>query len=208
MYIGDTKVLTQGEEGEARVEADVVYVNGVEQERTIISSTTVREPTTTVMAVGTKEKPKTASKGYFIWPTSSHRINSYFGGRNLWGSYDYHSGLDIHASYGEQIKAADGGTVTFAGWRGQLWQPGHHHPRQRHPDLLRPQLQLPGVGGGEGLSGPAHRAGGQHREQLRPPLPLRGPGGRLRRQSPELPELKKHSRWFCQRLCFCPHWGL
>ena len=118
MYIGDTKVLTQGEEGEARVEADVVYVNGVEQERTIISSTTVREPTTTVMAVGTKEKPKTASKGYFIWPTSSHRINSYFGGRNLWGSYDYHSGLDIHASYGEQIKAADGGTVTFAGWRG------------------------------------------------------------------------------------------
>ena len=118
MYIGDTKVLTQGEEGEARVEADVVYVNGVEQERSILSSTTVREPTTTVMAVGTKEKPKTASKGYFIWPTSSHRINSYFGGRNLWGSYDYHSGLDIHASYGEQIKAADGGTVTFAGWRG------------------------------------------------------------------------------------------
>ena len=118
MYIGDTKVLTQGAEGEARVEADVVYVNGVEQERTIISSTTVREPTTTVMAVGTKEKPKTASKGYFIWPTSSHRINSYFGGRNLWGSYDYHSGLDIHAVYGEQIKAADGGTVTFAGWRG------------------------------------------------------------------------------------------
>ena len=118
MYIGDTKVLTQGEEGEARVEADVVYVNGVEQERTIISSTTVREPTTTVMAVGTKEKPKTASKGYFIWPTSSHRINSYFGGRNLWGSYDYHSGLDIHATYGEGIKAADGGTVTFAGWRG------------------------------------------------------------------------------------------
>ena len=118
MYIGDTKVLTQGEEGEARVEADVVYVNGVEQERSILSSTTVREPTTTVMAVGTKEKPKTASKGYFIWPTSSHRINSYFGGRNLWGSYDYHSGLDIHATYGEGIKAADGGTVTFAGWRG------------------------------------------------------------------------------------------
>ncbi len=118
MYIGDTKVLTQGTPGEARVEADVVYVNGYEQERSILSSTTLREPTTTVMAVGTKEKPKTASKGYFIWPTSSHRINSYFGGRNLWGSYDYHSGLDIHASYGATIKAADGGTVTFAGWRG------------------------------------------------------------------------------------------
>lgn len=118
MYKGDSKILTQGEEGEAQIEADVVYVNGYERERTVTSSTTLREPTTTVKAVGTKEKPKTASKGTYIWPTSSHRINSYFGGRNLWGSYDYHSGLDIHATYGEQIKAADGGTVTFAGWKG------------------------------------------------------------------------------------------
>lgn len=118
MYKGDTKILTQGEEGEAQIEADVTYVNGRERERDVTSTTTLREPTTTVKAVGTKEKPKTASKGYFIWPTSSRRINSHFGGRNLWGRYDYHSGLDIHASYGEGIKAADGGTVTFAGWQG------------------------------------------------------------------------------------------
>ena len=118
MYKGDSKILTQGEEGEAQVEADVIYVNGYERERTVTGTTTLREPTTTVKAVGTKEKPKTASKGYFIWPTSSRRINSHFGGRNLWGRYDYHSGLDIHASYGEGIKAADGGTVTFAGWQG------------------------------------------------------------------------------------------
>ena len=118
MYVGDSKILTQGEEGEAQVEADVIYVNGYERERNVTNSTTLKEPTTTVKAVGTKEKPKTASKGYFIWPTSSRRINSYFGGRNLWGSYDYHSGLDIYASYGEGIKAADGGTVTYAGWMG------------------------------------------------------------------------------------------
>ena len=118
MYKGESKIITQGEEGEAQIEADVVYVNGYEQERTIISSTTLREPTTTVKAVGTKEKPKTASTGTYSWPTSSRRINSYFGGRYLYGYYDYHSGLDIHASYGENIKAADGGTVTFAGWKG------------------------------------------------------------------------------------------
>ena len=117
MYKGDSKIITQGEEGEAQIEADVVYVNGYEQERTIISSTTLREPTTTVKAVGTKEKPKTASTGTYSWPTSSRRINSYFGGRYLYGYYDYHSGLDIHATYGEKIKAADGGTVTFAGWK-------------------------------------------------------------------------------------------
>lgn len=118
MYIGDSKILTQGEEGEAQVQADVVYVNGYERERTVTESLTLREPTTTVKAVGTKEKPKTASKGTYKWPTSSHRINSYFGGRKIFGSYSYHSGIDIHASYGEAIKAADGGTVTFAGTKG------------------------------------------------------------------------------------------
>ena len=118
MYKGDSKIVTKGEEGEARVEADVVYVNGYEKERTVTNTTTLREPTTTVKAVGTKERPKTASKGTYIWPTSSHRINSYFGGRKIFGSYSYHSGLDIHATYGEAIKAADGGTVTKAGYSG------------------------------------------------------------------------------------------
>ena len=117
MYKGDSKILVQGEEGEALVEATVTYVNGVEKERDIQSSTTLREPTTTIKAVGTKEKPKTASKGYFIWPIKG-KINSYFGGRYIFGSYSYHSGLDIKASYGTSIKAADGGTVTFAGWKG------------------------------------------------------------------------------------------
>ncbi len=118
MYKGDSKILTQGKEGEAQVQADVVYVNGYERDRTVTDTTTLREPTTTVKAVGTKERPKTASKGTYLWPVSSHRINSYFGGRKIFGSYSYHSGLDIHAVYGEAVKAADGGTVTFAGYKG------------------------------------------------------------------------------------------
>ena len=117
MYKGDTKVLVQGTEGEALVNATVTYVNGHEKERQVNSSTTLREPTTTTMAVGTKEKPKTASKGYYIWPASG-RITSYFGGRYIFGSYSYHSGIDIKVSYGQAIKAADGGTVTFAGYKG------------------------------------------------------------------------------------------
>ncbi len=117
MYKGDTKVLVQGTEGDALINATVTYVNGMEKERIINSSTTLTEPTTTTMAVGTKEKPKTASKGTYIWPCSG-RINSYFGGRNIFGSYSYHSGLDIDAYYGQTIKASDGGTVTFAGTKG------------------------------------------------------------------------------------------
>lgn len=117
MYKGDTKVLVQGTEGDALINATVTYVNGREKERVIDSSSTLREPTTTTMAVGTKEKPKTASKGYYIWPASG-RITSYFGGRNIFGSYSYHGGIDIKVSYGQSIKAADGGTVSFAGWKG------------------------------------------------------------------------------------------
>ena len=99
------------------MEADVTFINGYEKERNVTSTTTLKEPTTTVKAVGTKEKPKTASKGTYIWPVSG-RISSYFGGRYIFGSYSYHSGLDITCSYGTSIKAADGGTVTFAGYKG------------------------------------------------------------------------------------------
>lgn len=117
MYKGDSKIITQGVEGEAQVNATVTYVNGQETNRVINSTTTLREATTTVKAVGTKEKPKTASTGSFQWPIRG-RITSYFGGRYIFGSYSYHSGLDISASYGAAVCAADGGTVTYTGYKG------------------------------------------------------------------------------------------
>ena len=110
LYKGSSKIITQGVEGEAQVDATITYVNGQETGRVINSTTTLREPTKTVKAVGTKEKPKTASSG--------RRITSYFGGRYIFGSYSYHSGIDISASYGAAIRAADGGTVTYAGYKG------------------------------------------------------------------------------------------
>lgn len=116
IYKGTSKVLVQGEEGEAQVRANVTYLNGREVGREILESTTLREPTTTVMAVGTLEKPVSASYGSFIWPTSG-TISSYFGSRTLYGVYDYHSGLDIAAPYGTNVVAADGGTVSFSGWK-------------------------------------------------------------------------------------------
>jgi murein DD-endopeptidase MepM/ murein hydrolase activator NlpD len=117
MYQGDTKVLEAGVPGEALVEADVTYVNGKEEERVINSSTTLSEPTTKIVAVGTKPRPKTLPTGNLIWPVSG-RITSRFGYRSIFGSYSYHSGLDIATAYGTKIKAADGGTVTFAGYKG------------------------------------------------------------------------------------------
>ncbi|MFI3253081.1 MAG: M23 family metallopeptidase [Eubacteriales bacterium] len=116
IYIGSSKILVQGEEGEALVEANITFLNGKAVETEVISSLTIEEPTTTTKAIGTLERPKTASYGSFVWPTTG-RISSYFGGRTLYGSYNYHSGLDIANSAGTTIVAADGGTVTFSGWR-------------------------------------------------------------------------------------------
>lgn len=115
LYIGDTKVVVQGQPGEALVNADITYVNGYETERKVLASVNLVQPTTTVIARGTTERPKTASTGSYQWPIQG-RITSRFGRRFIFGSYSYHKGIDIAASYGAAIKAADGGKVTYAGW--------------------------------------------------------------------------------------------
>lgn len=117
IYVGSSKIIKQGEEGEALVTANVTRVNGVEKERSVLSSETLREPTTTIKAVGTKPRPKTASNGYYKWPCRG-KITSYFGYRRIFGSKSYHSGIDIAGSYGAPIAAADGGKVTFSGYKG------------------------------------------------------------------------------------------
>ena len=116
LYIGDTRVITQGAQGEALVTANVTYVNGYESERTVVESTTLTEPTVTVMAQGTTERPRTASTGAYHWPIYG-RINSRFGYRTGFGSRN-HQGIDINAAYGATICASDGGLVTYAGWLG------------------------------------------------------------------------------------------
>ena len=117
MYQGESKVLDAGVPGEALVTADVTYVNGVERERNVTSTTTIREATEKVIAVGTKERPTWYPTGNYIWPVYG-TITSRFGYRYIFGSYSYHSGLDIAVPYGTSVKASDGGTVTFAGYKG------------------------------------------------------------------------------------------
>ena len=125
MYEGETKVLQAGVNGQNLVSADVTYLNGTEESRTITSTTVVSEPVTKVVAVGTKERPTWLPTGNFIWPVYGH-ITSSFGYRSIFGSYSYHSGLDIATSYGTAIAASDGGTVVFAGRAtGSYWSYGN-----------------------------------------------------------------------------------
>ena len=121
LYEGTTRLKAAGQDGVEKIEARITCINGQETQREEVSRTTVQEATTTYMYQGTKEKPATASTGSFIWPLSG-TITSRFGYRNIFGSTSFHSGLDIAAPYGTQISAADGGTVTFAGWRGSYGQ--------------------------------------------------------------------------------------
>ena len=125
MYEGETKVLQAGVNGQNLVTADVTYLNGTEESRNITSTTVVSEPVTKVVAVGTKERPTWLPTGNFIWPVYGN-ITSSFGYRSIFGSYSYHSGLDIATSYGTAIVASDGGTVVFAGRAtGSYWSYGN-----------------------------------------------------------------------------------
>lgn len=60
-----------------------------------------------------------------VWPVVG-RLESGFGGRGNpfgGGSYEFHSGQDIDAAWGEPVIAGASGTVTFVGWQngyGQL----------------------------------------------------------------------------------------
>ena len=121
LYKGDYRVITKGVYGTADVLADVVYVNGVETERTVLSTVTLTAPVTEHRARGTKERPSWAPSGNFRWPTSG-RITSYFGYRNtgIRGASTNHQGIDIAVPYGTPIYAADGGTVTFSGYKGAM----------------------------------------------------------------------------------------
>ena len=114
VYEGETVVVTEGVYGEALVTERRTLLNGSLTESEEISSTVTREPVTEVVAVGTKEKPPTASTGEYAWPCAGV-ITSLYGYRSVRVGSSFHKGLDIASGYGTEIYAADGGEVTFAG---------------------------------------------------------------------------------------------
>ena len=121
MYQGDTKVLSKGVYGKADVTANVTIINGEETAREYVASVTLSQPVAEVQARGTKVRPTWFPTGSFRWPCYGV-ITSYFGPRraSVAGASTYHEALDIANSYGTAIYAADGGTVTLAGWYGGL----------------------------------------------------------------------------------------
>lgn len=114
LYKEEYRVKRAGDSGEREIEAKIVKENGIEVDREILKETITKEPTTKIVLRGTKEPPPKIGTGSFSKPTSRGYITSAFGWR--WGRR--HEGIDIGMPTGTPVKAADGGKVTFAGWRG------------------------------------------------------------------------------------------
>lgn len=124
-YYEGTKMLKiTGREGSAEVVYEIEYNKDGELSRTEVSRNIIKEPVTEVMVVGTSPAPTKNPTGNFIWPTAVPKgISSYYGSRTLFGNYDFHLGVDILNSYGNDIWAADSGTVTYTGYNNSY---GYH----------------------------------------------------------------------------------
>jgi len=111
MYKGIRKVLVSGIYGEKSVLYNVTKVNNIVTEKVKLDEAYISYPKNEVVAVGTKIRPKEAPTGKFIRPYYG-AVTSRYGYR--WGRN--HNGIDYGGRTGDPVKAADGGTVTFAGW--------------------------------------------------------------------------------------------
>lgn len=116
LNLGAREVISRGVMGEKNSEVEIIYIDGVESSRKVLSSAITKEPVPEQIGIGTYS-PEPASKetvftgnGMFGWPLNGGYISDgYISDRN-------HKGIDIAAPYGTEIYAAEGGTVVAAGW--------------------------------------------------------------------------------------------
>ncbi len=118
MYEGDIEVKTEGKNGKRVVTSRIQTVNGKEIANTAIVEIVRSQPVTEVLLVGTAERPPSVGDGKYIWPAASgtYRISSEYGAR--WGRN--HNGIDMACPQGTDVLAADGGIVTWAGYKGSF----------------------------------------------------------------------------------------
>ena len=120
-YVG---TVTKGQKGENLIVASVTTVDGMEVSREVLDTQVITEPVNEKVVVGTKPTgyataPSSSSKstsssssstysaasGSFMWPVDGGKVTC-----RIWG-YPGHTGMDISAPYGTNVRAADSGIV-------------------------------------------------------------------------------------------------
>jgi len=111
-YVGTETIKTAGSKGLYKVTEEVSYYGDTILSRTVLSQDKIADVQNEVVYVGVLVAGQ--STGKYIWPiTSDFVITSYFGPRNGRGIIsDDHTGIDLCGTYGENIYASDGGTVS------------------------------------------------------------------------------------------------
>ncbi|WP_198142788.1 peptidoglycan DD-metalloendopeptidase family protein [Syntrophomonas zehnderi] len=107
-------IKNQGADGEKQIAYVLSKRNGVIENREILSEKIIKQPTDRVVVKGTRvvnvaSRGGSLGSGRLSWPAHGS-ISQYFSGR--------HSGIDIAGSAGSAVRAADSGTVVFAGRQG------------------------------------------------------------------------------------------
>ncbi|MBK5251394.1 MAG: M23 family metallopeptidase [Peptostreptococcaceae bacterium] len=113
IYKDEYRIKRSGQDGTRTVEAKIVRANGIEYQREILSEEITKEPVTQITYKGTKALPPKIGTGSFKKPANRGSVTSEFGWR--WGRR--HEGIDIGMSTRTSVRAADGGVITFAGYR-------------------------------------------------------------------------------------------
>lgn len=114
MYNDEQVVDRKGKFGLSKIEALVTEQNGIQIAKEVLSEQVISEPVNEIVTTGTQDPPPKKGTGYFVNPLPGSYVSSRFGSR----SGGFHLGQDMAKASGSSIKAADGGTVTYAGWSG------------------------------------------------------------------------------------------
>lgn len=116
MYVTSKYVKQQGKNGTKKVTEKIVYINGVEDSRTVVGEEVIRETVNKVVMCGLKPIPESAPDGeaFLVWPYEGE-INEPFGWRWRDGYQEYHAGIDMRGPRGTPVLAAGSGVIEKAG---------------------------------------------------------------------------------------------
>ena len=117
-FVGTNTLAQQGSDGRRRVTYEISCdADGNEVSRSEVASEVLVPMVERIIMVGAAEIPEPVPTGTYIWPCEVNEgISSEYGGRDLNGAYDFHLGIDIPGTLGDEVWASDGGEVVWASY--------------------------------------------------------------------------------------------